>query len=85
MTGAFIRTVEERSIRMAETAIGTIETMLKSALETVDDPDVKYKLRQSLSLLKTVELQHVDAREALEDVELDPEVEDNLRELGYLE
>jgi metal-sulfur cluster biosynthetic enzyme len=70
---------------MAETAIGTIETLLKSSLETVDDPDVKYKLRQSLSLLRAVELQHVDAREALEDVELDPEVEGNLRELGYLE
>jgi hypothetical protein len=77
--------MEELSTRMDETAIGTIETMLKSALETVDDPDVKYKLRQSLSLLKVVEMHHVDAREALEDVELDPEVEDNLRELGYLD
>jgi hypothetical protein len=70
---------------MADTAIGTIETMLKSALEDVEDGDVKYKLRQSLSLLKAVELHHVDAREALEDVDLDPDVEDNLRELGYLE
>jgi metal-sulfur cluster biosynthetic enzyme len=70
---------------MAETALGTIETMLHSALDDVEDSDVKYKLRQSLSLLKTVEMHHVDAREALDDVELDPEVERNLRELGYLD
>jgi hypothetical protein len=30
-------------------------------------------------------MQHVDARKALDDVELDPEVESNLRELGYLD
>jgi hypothetical protein len=70
---------------MGDTAIGTIETLLNSALDDVEDGQVKYKLRQSLSLLKAVELQHVDARKALEDVDLDSEVEENLRELGYLD
>jgi hypothetical protein len=70
---------------MAKTAIGTIETLLEGSLEEVDDPDVTYKLRQALSLLQVIDAQHVDARAALEHVDLDPEVEANLRELGYLE
>jgi hypothetical protein len=70
---------------MAKTAVGTIETMLQSALDSVDDDEVKYKLRQSLSLLNAVELHHGEAREALEDVDLDSEIKENLRDLGYLE
>jgi hypothetical protein len=70
---------------MAKTAVGTIETMLQSALDSVDDDEVKYKLRQSLSLLNAVELHHIEARDALEDVDLDSEIEENLRDLGYLE
>jgi hypothetical protein len=69
---------------MADTAMGTIETMLQSALEECDEPDIKYKLRQSLSLLKAVELHHVDAREALDNVDLDQETRANLEDLGYL-
>jgi hypothetical protein len=70
---------------MGETALGTVETLLENALDTVNDPEAKYKIRQALSLLNVVEMHHVDAREALKDVDLDAEVEDNLEELGYLE
>ena len=70
---------------MGTTAIGTIETLLNSVLENIEDSESKYKLRQALCLLQVVGQQQIDAQKALEDLNLDTEVEDNLRDLGYLD
>lgn len=69
---------------MSETTIGTIERMLERALEGVDDPETRFRLRSALQLLVVVEKRHVEAREALEGAELGEELRDDLRELGYL-
>jgi len=70
---------------MGETTIGTIETLLESAIEETDDSDISFKIRSALQLLMVVEEQHVAARDALEEVEIEDEVRADLRDLGYLD
>jgi hypothetical protein len=70
---------------MGETAIATIETLLESTLENIEESESKYKLRQALSLLQAVEQHQIDAENAIESINLDSEVEENLRDLGYLD
>lgn len=70
---------------MGETTIGTIETLLESAIEETDDSDISFKLRSALQLLMVVEEQHVAAREAIEEAEVEDEVRHNLQQLGYLD
>lgn len=70
---------------MAETTIGTIETLLESAIEETDDSDISFKIRSALQLLMVVEEQHVAARDALEEADIDDEVRADLRDLGYLD
>lgn len=70
---------------MADTTIGTIESLLESAVEETDDSDISFKIRSALQLLMVVEERHVAAREAVEEADLDDDVRENLRELGYIE
>lgn len=70
---------------MTETAIDIIETMLESALEDTDDSNIRFKLRTALQLLVVIEEQQEAGREALKDVEIQDDVRENLRELGYLD
>jgi len=70
---------------MGETTIGTIETLLEGAIEETDDSDISFKIRSALQLLMVVEEQHVAARDALEEAEIDDEVRAGLRDLGYLD
>ena len=70
---------------MGETTIGTIETLLETAIEETGDSDVSFKIRSALQLLMVVEEQHVAARDALEEAEIDDEVREDLRHLGYLD
>lgn len=70
---------------MAETTIGTIETLLEGAIEETEDSEISFKLRSALQLLFVIEEQHVAAREAIEEAEIDDEIREDLRELGYID
>lgn len=70
---------------MAETTLDVIETLLESAIEETDDPDIIFKLRQALQLLLIVEDRHITVREELTDADLDEDVRKSLHELGYLD
>lgn len=70
---------------MSETTTDTIRAILHSAVEEVDDSELGFKLRSALQLLDAIEEQYEGAREALEDAELEDDVRENLRELGYLD
>ena len=72
-------------IRMSETTTDTIRAILQSVVDEVDDSEFGFKLRSALQLLDVIEEQHEGARETLEDAELEDEVRENLRELGYLD
>jgi hypothetical protein len=77
--------VQEIGETMSETPLGTVETLLESAVQETENPDISFKLRQALQLLVIVEDRHVTAREQLDSADLDEDVRANLRELGYLD
>jgi hypothetical protein len=70
---------------MAGTTIGTIEALLESAIDETDDSEISFKLRSALQLLYVLEERHVAAREAIDEAEIEDEVQENLRELGYID
>lgn len=70
---------------MGETVCGTIDTLIASVQEEVDDPEQLYKLRTARQLTVVCRAQQDEAKQALEEADLDEGTLDNLRQLGYLE
>jgi len=69
---------------MTETTISTIRTLLESSVAETDEPEVHFKLRTALQLLAVIDQQQEMASKALENAEIEADVRENLRELGYL-
>ncbi|MGM0590411.1 MAG: hypothetical protein ACQETI_02065 [Halobacteriota archaeon] len=69
---------------MSETTIDTIRTVLESVLRETEDAEIHFKLRTALQLLAVIDDREKVAREALKDSELDEDLRQQLRELGYL-
>ena len=70
---------------MPSTAIDTIESLLHHVLETTEDAERRFKLRTALQFLEFVRKSHDAATETLADADLEPALEDQLRQLGYLD
>lgn len=70
---------------MTDTTIDTIGTLLENAVAETDDPEIRFKLRTALQLLAVIDREHAMASEALASAEIDPDVRDDLRELGYMD
>lgn len=70
---------------MSETHISTVRRMLESVLKEATDPEITFKLRTALQLLVLIEEQQAGARSALAAADLDAELRENLRDLGYLD
>lgn len=70
---------------MAGASLETAETLLTGLLEDIDDEQARFKIRTALQLVVVAQDEHDRASESLEAADLDPELEDRLRELGYLE
>ena len=67
---------------MGNETIETITRLLESMLDGTEDPDTSYKLRTALQLLEL----HRDNINRLQDAaEADGDLQERLRELGYLE
>ncbi len=69
---------------MPDTTIATIDAMLESVQATLEDSELRFKIRTARQLLLVVEEQHDVGRDALEDAALDESTRENLRRLGYL-
>lgn len=69
---------------MPETICDTIETLLASVDEQVDDSELSYKISTARQLNIVCKEQVETYTETLEEADLDPEMVDRLEELGYL-
>lgn len=70
---------------MAETTLATMDELLEGALDDVDDPEVRYKLRSARQLLQVVQQRQDIIDEAIDTAIEDEAVLQNLRDLGYTE
>lgn len=70
---------------MGETIFETVDTMLESVQDEVDDSEVSFKLRTARQLIVLLDQQHSAGQEVLKDADLDRETVENLRLLGYFE
>ncbi|MDQ2074114.1 hypothetical protein ACODNH_23470 [Haloarcula sp. NS06] len=70
---------------MAETTLATMDELLEGALDDVDDPEVRYKLRSARQLLQVVQQRQDIMDEAIDTAIEDEAVLENLRDLGYTE
>ena len=70
---------------MGETTVETIDELLAGAIADTEDGDVHYKLRNARQLLDVVRARHEQLDEAIDEADVDSEVLENLRELGYVE
>jgi hypothetical protein len=70
---------------MTETPVDTIRQLLESSMGETDDTEVRFKLRTALQLLDAVDRHQEMTSEALEAVEIEASVRENLRELGYMD
>ena len=69
---------------MEKTICDTIEMLLTSVQDDVDDPALEFKLRTARQLNIACEEQFRTYHETLENADLEDETEEMLRELGYL-
>lgn len=69
---------------MERTVSDTIETLLASVQEQLDDPDLRYKLRTARQLNVVCKDQLSTYRNSLDDAVLDDETRERLENLGYL-
>jgi hypothetical protein len=65
--------------------VATIGEILDGVIESTDDPEGRYKLRNARQLLDVVQQRHEHVDEALADADVDADVVTNLRDLGYVE
>lgn len=69
---------------MSQITCDTIETMLESVEEEVDDPDLVYKLRTARQLLLVCKYQNETLQDSLQEADLDDDIRQRLVGLGYL-
>ncbi|RLM90399.1 hypothetical protein D3D02_06480 [Halobellus sp. Atlit-38R] len=70
---------------MPQNTSDTLASLLESVIEDTDGADVHFKLRTALQLLDVVRVRNERISETLSDVDLDDDLEERLRELGYVE
>lgn len=69
---------------MGETICGTIEQLLASVQDQIDDTAVSYRVRTARQLAVACQYNHERAEETLAEADLDQETVEQLREYGYL-
>lgn len=70
---------------MGDAIPDTIETLLASIQEDVDDKELSYKLRTARQLNLIIKERTEDARATLDEAELDEGTVERLQQLGYLD
>ena len=70
---------------MGKVPCDTVQTMLASVQEEVDDSELIFKLRTARQLVMACEENMNTLEEAVAEAELDEETREKLRQLGYLD
>ncbi|MDQ2055700.1 hypothetical protein [Halobellus sp. H-GB7] len=70
---------------MPQNTSDALASLLESVIEDTDGADVHFKLRTALQLLDVVRVRNERISDTLSDVDLDDDLEERLRELGYVE
>ncbi|WP_256290291.1 hypothetical protein [Halobellus inordinatus] len=70
---------------MSQNTSDTLASLLESVIEDTNGADVHFKLRTALQLLDVVRVRNEQITDTLSDVDLDADLEERLRELGYVE
>jgi hypothetical protein len=70
---------------MTNTPLETVGALLEGVLAETEDADVHFKLRTALQLLVVALDDRDRATETLAEADLDDELRERLRELGYVE
>ena len=70
---------------MSQNTSDTLASLLESVIEDTDGADVHFKLRTALQLLDVVRVRNERISDSLSEVDLDDDLEERLRELGYVE
>jgi len=70
---------------MEKSICDTIEPMLASVQEEVNDPELTFKLRTARQLIMACDHEINTLTKTLDEVELDDETMEKLRQLGYLD
>jgi hypothetical protein len=69
---------------MGTSIYDTVETLLASVQEDIEDPDLVFKLRTARQLNLACKDEMSTFQQTIENADLDEETEARLRELGYL-
>jgi len=70
---------------MSQNTSDTLASLLESVIEDTDGADVHFKLRTALQLLDVVRVRNERISDSLSEVDLDDDLEERLRELGYVD
>jgi len=70
---------------MSDSPLGTIKKLVDACIEETDDTGVHYKLRTASQLVDVIQYHNDDLLETLENADTDDELEERLREMGYME
>ncbi|QCC48206.1 hypothetical protein DV707_11325 [Halobellus limi] len=65
--------------------LSTIKQLVDSSIEKTDDSEIRFKLRTASQLVDVVQNHHDDLIDSLEDTDLDDELQEELRDMGYIE
>lgn len=77
-----LKSMDNVSVSMGVTICDTIETLLASVQDEIDDQEIIFKLRTARQLTVACKEQTMTYRDTLENVELDEESKARLTELG---
>lgn len=69
---------------MGQPVCETIDQLLATVQDGVDDPELAYKLRTARQLTLVCAAQNATYRKTLDELDLDEQVVENLRSLGYM-
>ncbi|MFC6874636.1 hypothetical protein [Halobellus marinus] len=70
---------------MANSPLDTIKQLVESTIEETENSEVHYKLRTASQLVDVVQYHHDNLVESLEDTDLDDELREELRDMGYID
>jgi len=70
---------------MPSATLDTIEELLQSVQDDVNDSETVYKIRNARQLVQVLKQKHDDLDKAIDETITDEEILENLRELGYFE
>jgi hypothetical protein len=70
---------------MANSPLDTIKRLVESTIEETENSEVHYKLQTASQLVDVVQYHHDNLVESLEETDLDDELREELRDMGYID